>query len=111
MAKKFFSMSQENKQIRLISEGKQIGARFSFVEHGKTIWCSLGIQFHDGKFKVYLDEIEEGKMDVDEYRKDVGISFTSVSDALDWVRENTQISLDELQPCKGLKIFNPVFID
>jgi hypothetical protein len=50
-------------------------------------------------------------MDVDEYRKDVGISFTSVSDALDWVRENTQISLDELQPCKGLKIFNPVFID
>ena len=104
-------MSQENKQIRLISEGKQLGYRFSFVENGQTIWCSVGVQLHDGKFKVYVDEIEESKMDAEEYRKDVGVSFANLSDALDWVRENTQISPDNLHPCKGLKIFNPAFID
>lgn len=94
-----------------ILEGQQLGARFSFVEDGQTIWSSVGVQFHEGKFKVYVDEIEEGKMDAEEYRKDMGISFPNLSDALEWAGENTRISPDELRPCKGSRIFNPAFID
>ena len=102
---------EKNNQIRLILEGKQLGVRFSFMENERTIWSSVGVQLHDEKYKVYADEIEESKMAAESYRMEVGISFTNVSDALNWIRENTRANPDELRPCKGLKIFNPALFD
>ena len=95
--------------IRTIEKGQQLGKRFSFIKDKKIIWSSIGIQKYNGNYKVYVDEIEEGKMSDGEYaREDIKV-FNTISEAFDFISQTTTISWNQLSYCKGQKIFNPDF--
>ncbi|WP_127490271.1 hypothetical protein [Paenibacillus ehimensis] len=102
-------MPDTEKLIQWIEDGKQLGKVFSFNRNGKLIWSSVGIQKWQGIYKVYVDEIEEENMDAEKYLRDEIKKFSNLVEALKFIEQNTQISLSELQICKGQKIFNPNF--
>ncbi|GBC63444.1 hypothetical protein DENIS_4438 [Desulfonema ishimotonii] len=102
-------MENMEKIIRWIEDGKQLGKVFSFEDSGKTFWSSVGIQKWRGSYKVYVDEIEEGKMVAEEYLTDEIKQFDMLSKALNFIDNNTKINAKDLRPCKGQKIFNPEF--
>lgn len=97
------------KIIQLIENGKQLGKVFSFTRDGHTIWSSVGIQKWEVIYKVHVDEIEEEKIDAENYLRDEIKKFNDLLDALKYINENTEINSAELQPCKGRKVFNPNF--
>lgn len=102
-------MIEIEKIIQLIERGKQLGMVSSFEIDGKVIWSSVAIQKWNGIYMVYVDEIEEDKMTVEEYLRDEIQKFDNLLEALNFVNERTRINLKELQPRKGQKIFNPEF--
>ena len=47
--------------------GLQVGKVYSYSSKNTTIWSSVGIQKWNNVYKVYIDEIEEKKMEAEEY--------------------------------------------
>jgi len=100
-----------DKVINKIEKGKQIGKIFSFKSGDETIWSSVAIQKINDFYRVYIDEISESKMNIEEYNKEYLKSFTNIKDAISFLNKNSQIELIDLQTLKGQKIFNPLFKD
>jgi len=96
-------------QHKWISEGRQLGIRFSFIRNGNLYWSSIGIQKWGGLLKVYVDEILESEMDAENYSREELLEFSNVDNALKFISENTIVNIENLKPCKGQKIFNPEF--
>lgn len=90
-----------------IEAGRQRGKSFSFKENGETIWSSVGIQKHDGLYKVHVNDAEESRMAMDEYRRNEYRSFPTLVEALEWIEQTTTIKRSELVACKGMRIFEP----
>ncbi len=95
--------------LSMIKSGKQLGKRFSYEKNSKTYWSSVGIQKHDGFYKVYIDEIEESQMAAENYEKDELMKFSDIEEAMNYLEKETILKLADLKPCKGRKIFNPNF--
>ena len=95
--------------LSMIKSGKQRGKRFSYEKNNKTYWSSVGMQKHDGFYKVYIDEIEESQMVAENYEKDDLVKFSEIEEARNYLEKETILKLADLKPCKGLKIFNPNF--
>lgn len=95
--------------IRTIESGKQVGKLFSFQKDDITYWSSVGIQKHDGVFKVYIDVIAEPEMDAQNYEREEFSSFAKAQEAVSYVTSETNLDEEDLRPCKGQKIFNPSF--
>ncbi|MFH0897951.1 MAG: hypothetical protein V1855_00030 [bacterium] len=102
-------MTNKDKIIQWINNGKQIGKIFSFKINGKIIWSSVGIQKWQNVYKVYVDEIEEKNITSENYLRNEIKKFDKLSDALNFIDKNTKINSNDLEPCKGQKIFNPKF--
>ena len=92
-----------------LSEGKQVGKVNSYELTGERYWTSVGIQKWGDVVKVYVDEILESEMDAENYLREEILEFTDVNSALAYIDKNTRVTLDEIAPCKGQKIFNPRF--
>jgi hypothetical protein len=92
-----------------IEKGQQVGQRFSFSHNGKVFWSSVGIQKWEGKYKVFVDEILDEKMDAEDYEREEIIAFESIEAAFEFIQNSTHADLKKLAPCKGQKIFNPRF--
>ncbi len=101
-------MVDKEKIIEWIEDGKQLGKRFSFKVKEEIIWSSVGIQKINDKYVVYIDEIEEKNIFFENYLRDEIKKFDRLVDALDFIEKETRISIDNLNPCKGQKIFNKV---
>lgn len=56
--------------LNKISNGFQVGCRFSFLNKDKVCWSSVGLQKWEGKYKVYVDEILESMMSSEEYLRE-----------------------------------------
>ena len=95
--------------IDQIEKGKQIGKVFSLQKNGLTYWSSVGIQKHEGVYKVYIDMIEESKMSAEEYAREEFSRFMTANEALNYAVAESGLSEEEFTPCKGQKIFNPAF--
>jgi hypothetical protein len=102
-------MANKEKIMQWIESGKQLGKVFSFKIDGNTIWISVGIQKWQDLYKVSVDEIEESCMASENYLRNEIKKFDNLLDALNFIDNNTQIKSDDLEPCKGQKIFNPNF--
>ncbi|MGG4143922.1 hypothetical protein ABEW34_12380 [Paenibacillus algorifonticola] len=102
-------MSEIKKIENWLEEGKQLGINFSFENNGKKIWSSVAIQKWNNIYKAYIDEIEEDKMDSEEYRREEIHQFENLNDAFELINKTTLVNLNDLAPCKGQKIFNPSF--
>jgi hypothetical protein len=96
-----------DRQVAWIESGKQVGKTFSFVRNGITYWSSVGIQKHDGVFKVYIDVIAESQMTAENYERDELSEFANAQVAVDYVLAETSLAVEHLTPCKGSKIFDP----
>ncbi|OAT33422.1 hypothetical protein M976_00169 [Buttiauxella ferragutiae ATCC 51602] len=93
--------------LNKISNGFQVGCRFSFLNKDKVCWSSVGLQKWEGKYKVYVDEILESMMSSEEYLREEIIEFNTIDDALIFIEQNTNAKINDLAPCKGQRIFNP----
>ena len=92
-----------------VDRGKQVGDVFSFHRNDLLYWSSVAIRKWDGVIKLYVDEILESQMNAEKYEREEILEFDSVENALNYVSENTMVSLKKMMPCKGQKIFNPKF--
>jgi len=92
-----------------IEQGKQVGVTFSVKKEGQVLWSSVAIQKWEGVYKVYIDEVFESKMDIEEYEKDILREFTSLDTALSFIRQNSSAEINSLATLKGQRIFNPKF--
>ena len=95
------------KIIEWIEKNKQVGKVYSYSSDTIIIWSSVGIQKWNNVYKVYIDEIEEEKMVAEEYLREESKCFDEVNKALKYVDNETQISVLELKPLKGQKVFDP----
>lgn len=93
----------------MIEKGKQLGKVFSFIRNDEIVWSSVGIQKWNGIYKVYVDEIYEKDMYNEDYLRDEIRRFNNLSDAINYINENTETNLSYLKPCKGQRVFNPNF--
>lgn len=95
--------------LNIINNGKQVGIRYSFLSGNEVCWSSVGLQKWEGKYKVFIDEILESKMSSEEYLREEIVSFDSIESALEFIKNNTKVEINDLAPCKGQRIFNPKF--
>lgn len=95
--------------VDIIERGTQVGVRYSFSVDNEVCWSSVGLQKWEGKYKVFIDEILESKMLSEEYLREEIVSFDAVENALEFIKDNTKIEINDLIPCKGQRIFNPKF--
>ncbi|ASY80521.1 hypothetical protein BJK05_11170 [Pectobacterium polaris] len=95
--------------LKSIENGTQLGKRFCFYINDELCWSSVGIQKWEKKYKVYVDEVLESKMNFEEYLREEIIEFDFLNDAICFINDNTRVNFNELTACKGQKIFNPKF--
>ncbi len=94
---------------KLVQEGRQLGVKFSYLVNGETLFAYVGIQKWKGQFKVYIFEILEAKMVMDEEEREILKSFEVLEDAIDFIEANTYVKFEQFTSWKGSKIFNPKF--
>lgn len=92
-----------------INSGKQLGKVYSFKRNGEICWSSVGVQLWEGNIKVYIDEIYESQMNEESFSKEETQEFDEIEEALAFIEKHTLLTIDDLKPCKGSKIFNPKF--
>lgn len=103
-------MSIDNKNISAwLSSGKQLGVRGKVTESNETIWLSMGIQKHGAVYKTYISEIFDSKINIEEYLREEIKEFSTLEAALKYLDRESRLSILDLSPCKGQKIFNPNF--
>lgn len=93
--------------LNKISNGFQVGCRFSFLNKDKVCWSSVGLQKWEGKYKVYINEILESMMSSEEYLREELIEFNTIDDALKFIERNTNAKINDLAPCKGQEYLTP----
>ena len=92
-----------------IENGKQIGFKHFFDEKDKRYCEWVGLQKWNGIYKVYIGKIEENKMVAEEFERDEIREFQTLSEALDYIKANSSVSIEKMNVCKGQRIFNPEF--
>ncbi|MBU6955950.1 hypothetical protein [Hahella sp. HN01] len=98
--------------IRYVENGKQIGVQKFYNENKSELIVTAAIQKHAGSYKAFLSELEylpeKSFFDDgggDNYRIFECKIFSSLSDALLFIKEKSGISLEELSPRKGKPYF------
>ncbi|WP_324680661.1 hypothetical protein [Hymenobacter sp. GOD-10R] len=94
---------------RWIEAGKQVGKSFTFVRDGVTYWSSVAVQKWKDGYKLYIDEIEEEYLQGEDYVREEVIYRLCLAELEDVLKDTTSLSLDQLAPLKGQKLFNPAF--
>lgn len=97
--------------VAAIENGKQLGKVISFNRDNKNYWSAVGVQKYNGRYKVYVGEIEENNMAGENCSRDETKEFDTIDGALDYISQTTAIAWEELSSCKGQKIFNPKFCE
>ena len=92
-----------------IEAGKQVGKSFSFERDNVIFWSSVAIQRWNDGYKLYIDEIEEEYIQGEEYAREEIIYRTHLYEIEDIIKQTTSLTIDDLVPLKGQKIFNPKF--
>jgi hypothetical protein len=93
-----------------IEAGKQIGARTSFEEKGKTHWLSIAIQKWEGLYKLHFSKTAESRMrDLDYFDVEGTIRVACFDELAGLVSSLSPFKMNELAPLKGQKVFNPEF--
>ena len=92
-----------------VEVGKQVGKSFIFVRNGVTYWSSVAVQKWKDGYKLYVDEIEEKYIQGEEYEREEVIFCTSLSEIEILIKDTTALTIEQLAPLKGQKVFNPAF--
>ena len=93
-----------------LEAGKQIGTTFSYENAGQTHWASVGVQWWNGAYKIYLSDIAEVLMAMsEEHLQEEVVEVARYEDIASILAMKTNVKLENLAPCKGQKVFNPMF--
>ena len=92
-----------------VEAGKQVGKSFSFVRNGVAYWSSVAVQKWRDGYKLYVDEIEQEYIQGEAYEREDVIFRTSLAEVEVLIQETTSLTIEELAPLKGQKLFNPAF--
>lgn len=92
-----------------VEAGKQVGKSFTFVRNGVSYWSSVAVQKWQDGYKLYVDEIEEERIQGEDYEREEVIYRISLAEIEDLVKGTTSLTIERLAPLKRQKIFNPAF--
>jgi hypothetical protein len=102
-------MDNLQRVLMWIAAGKQVGKSFSFLNQGIAYRSSVAVQKWQNGYKLYIDEIEEEYLAGEEYVREELIYRQDIFEIAYIITNTTTITLSELAPRKGQKIFNPAF--
>jgi hypothetical protein len=77
------------------------------VKNGIVYHCFVAIQKHDDVFKVYIDMVDDSRVDYLDAEDEQYFRFATARDAIEFALSKTSITESDLKPCKGQKIFDP----
>ncbi|TGE21013.1 hypothetical protein [Hymenobacter metallicola] len=92
-----------------VEAGKQVGKCFTFVRNGVTYRSSVAVQKWKDGYKLYVDEIEEEYIQSEAYEREQVIFKCSLSELEVLIKDTTSLTIEQLAPLKGQKLFNPAF--
>ncbi|MCE9671791.1 hypothetical protein LY474_28680 [Myxococcus stipitatus] len=100
-------MSVEERVVKWLKDGRQVGKRYSFVRDGETFWGALAIQRVDDAYTAVFWEVAESVMWMEEEHRRERASFDTVAGALAFLEGRTGRAVDDLAPLKGARVFKP----
>lgn len=99
--------------IENILKGKQIGYREDREKDNIKVYYAIAVQKWEGKFKIFIREIEQDKLDMFAYEEDLEdeiekiIQLDTIEEVLNYFNEVLHMDIELLHPLKGQKIFDP----
>jgi hypothetical protein len=102
-------MDNLQRVLMWLAAGKQVGKSFSFLNQGIAYRSSVAVQKWQDGYKLYIDEIEEEYLAGEEYVREELIYRQDIFEIAYIITSTTTLTLSELAPLKGQKIFNPAF--
>lgn len=94
--------------IELIEKGKVVGKVISYQQDEDVIWSDIAIQKRNDKYVAYINEIYEKNMWDEEYIMEELKSFDDINEAFDFIESSSKVTVEELAPMKGSKIYIPL---
>jgi hypothetical protein len=95
--------------VAALNRGRQIGKSGYILREGQRFFLEVALQKINEKYMVYVAEIQEEKMTMDEYDYEEVTIYTTLEAAIEQVESKTIHKFSDLAPCKGQRIFNPSF--
>lgn len=90
-----------------IERGLQRGKSFSHFIEGKEYYSQVAIQKLGDTYFVYTFSIEDALMAAPEDVDAEIVTFKSISEAAEYMRNKMDVTIAELGVCKGSRIFDP----
>jgi hypothetical protein len=90
---------------RWLEQGRQIGKSLTVDREGRSCYVRVAIEKRDGGYEVLVDEIDERRMEAEEYERDERRRFDRVEDAAAFIEGTTPVKLSDLAPSRGQKWF------
>ena len=97
----------ESSVIDKIEKGKQVGGRLWTEIEGVKYYESAGIQKWGQAYRVGLTKIAEENMVQEIFEVDEVKEFSTLSEAIEYLTDNSSITFESMNTSKGQKIFNP----
>ena len=89
-----------------LDAGKQVGKSILRAEAGEEYYVAVGIQKWNGIYKLYTDRVKVAEIYWEKETEEI-IEVEIFENLAALVESKVSISLDELTPQKGSKVFNP----
>lgn len=89
-----------------LERGKQLGISKRIQKEEKFFWYSYAIQKMDNIYYVYEYEIAEENMAMEEYEYESINKYQSFEEVLQNFSNKYGISIEDIAPLKGQRIFN-----
>ena len=96
----------ESSVINKIEKGKQFGSRLTLEIAGVKYYESAGIQKFGQYYRVGICKIAEENMAQDLFDIDEVKEFPTLSEAIEYLQDNSPISFDLMNTCKGQRLFD-----
>lgn len=92
-----------------VEAGKQIGKKLSYTDKGQVHWVAIAVQKIGLIYLLYIDDILEFNMADEKSEREECLLLNSLEEIINIIPNEFNVSINELKPCNGQKIFNPKF--
>lgn len=91
--------------LRWIVQGKQIGKSLTLDRGGRSFYVRVAIEKRGDGYEVLVDEIDERRLEAEEYERDEKRRFDRLEEAVAFIEGTTPVTLGDLAPSRGQKWF------
>lgn len=100
----------ESSIISKIEKGKQVGGRLDTDIKGVKYYESAGIQKWGESYRVGIFKIAEENMAQEIFEINEVKEFSTLLEAIEYLKDNSPITFESMNTSKGQKIFDPSII-